>query len=337
MVIKVDRENTVWGARQKGRRYGAAASTAVRLPGRRAQSLATPPLLAYRPSRRGRLFARAMAMVLSVASFSALLGFPALGFPALAGPAGATGISSATPRQGLTIPLRVYLMRGDKLGVSGRDVPITKAVARAAVTQLLTGPTKADKRAGLSTDIPPGTHLLAVSIAKGTARVNLSPMFARGADPRTIKARAAQLVYTLTQFPDVSGVLLRVDGRPPKVAGDLLDAAKPLRRSNFEQVTPAILVESPTPGENVTSPLHISGSANVFEAVFRVELRAEAGSLLASARVQATSGTGTRGGFGVTVPFTEADGRGFLVAFEVSPKDGSRQNVVRLPVVFGRS
>ena len=273
-----------------------------------------------------------MAMVLGVASFSGLLGFTAL-----ADPAGATGISSATPRHDATIPLRVYLMRGNKLGVSGREVLITKAVALAAVTQLLAGPTKADKRAGLSTDIPSGTHLLAVSIAKGTATVNLSPLFTQGADPRTIKARAAQLIYTLTQFPDVSRVLIRVDGRPPNVAGDLLDVAKPLRRSNFEDVTPAILVESPTSGENVTSPLHISGSANVFEAVFRVELRAQAGSLLASARVHATSGTGTRGGFGVTVPFTEADGRGFLVAFEVSPKDGSRQNVVRLPVVFGRA
>jgi germination protein M len=333
MVTKVDGENTVWGARQKGRRYRASpAPPAVRLLDRRELSLACPPFLAYRPSRRRRLFASATAMVLGVASFFALLSVPAL-----AGPAGATGISSATPRHGETSSLRVYLMRGNKLGVSGRDVPTTKAVARAAVTQLLAGPTETDKRAGLSTDIPSGTHLLAVSIAKGTAKVNLSPMFARGADPRTIKARAAQLVYTLTQFPDVSGVLLRVDGRPPMVAGDLLDAAKPLRRSNFEQVTPAILVESPTPGENVTSPLHISGSANVFEAVFRVELRAEAGSLLASAPVQATSGTGTRGGFSVTVPFSKVDGRGFLVAFEVSPKDGSHQNVVRLPLVFGPS
>ncbi len=117
----------------------------------------------------------------------------------------------------------------------------------------------------------------------------------------------------------------------------MLNVAQPLRRSNFEQVTPAILVESPTPGENVTSPLHISGSANVFEAVFRVELRGQSGGLLASAQVQATSGTGTRGVFGVTVPFSRADGTGFLVAFEVSPRDGSHQNVVRLPVVFGRS
>ena len=331
-MIKVDRENAVWGPRQKGRRYRAPASPAVRLPRWRQQSLATPPLLASRTSRRGRLIAGAMAMVLNVASLSGLLGVPAL-----AGPAGATGISSATPRHDATTSLRVYLMRGNKLGVSGRDVPVTKAVAHAAVTLVLAGPTKADKRAGLSTDIPPGTHLLAVSIVKGTARVNLSPMFARGADPRTVKARAAQLVYTLTQFPDVSRVLVRVDGRPPKVAGDLLNLAKPLRRSNFEQVTPAILVESPTPGENVTSPLRISGSANVFEAVFRVELRGQTGNLLASAQVQATSGTGTRGVFGVMIPFSEADGTGFLVAFEVSPRDGSHQNIVRLPVVFGRS
>ncbi len=147
----------------------------------------------------------------------------------------------------------------------------------------------------------------------------------------------AQVVYTVTQFPGVSGVLLRVDGRPPKVDGDVPDLAQPLRRSSFEQVTPAILVESPTPGEDVASPLQISGSADVFEAVFRVELRSQTGRLLAGAQVHATSGTGARGVFGVTVPFAEAHGRGFLVVFDVSPRDGSHQNVVRVPVVFGRS
>ena len=229
MVIKVDRENTVWGVTAEGAEVQSAslAGGAVAWP---APAIPRHPTLidvhaldagtAFR-WRDGDGPQRGVVVRSSRLSLLSLV------------PPAPPGMSSATPRDDATIPLRVYLMRGNKLGVSGRDVPVTKAVAHAAVTLLLAGPTNADKRAGLSTDIPPGTHLLAVSIVKGTARVDLSPTFARGADPRTVTARAAQLVYTLTQFPDVSRVVVRVDGRPPKVGGDLLNFAKPLRRSKL--------------------------------------------------------------------------------------------------------
>ncbi len=40
-----------------------------------------------------------------------------------------------------------------------------------------------------------------------------------GAGPRSRKARDAQVVLTLTQFPSVSKVLLRVEGRPVEAVG----------------------------------------------------------------------------------------------------------------------
>ena len=48
-----------------------------------------------------------------------------------------------------------------------------------------------------------------------------------------------------------------------------------------------------------------------------------------------TSGSGTRGTFDVTIPYPGGHGgRGKLVVFESSAKDGSRINVVPIPVTL---
>ena len=47
----------------------------------------------------------------------------------------------------------------------------------------------------------------------------------------------------------------------------------------------------------------------------------------------ASSGTGTRGTFDVTVPFSvDKAGLGALIVFSDSPKDGSNINVVEIPL-----
>lgn len=101
-------------------------------------------------------------------------------------------------------------------------------------------------------------------------------------------------------------------------------------------MTPAILVESPAVGDTATSPMRIAGTANVFEATLDYELLDEGGTVLADGFVTATCGSGCRGTFEEEVAF-DAGGAaaGRLVAFEVSAKDGSRVNVVEIPVRFG--
>ena len=80
---------------------------------------------------------------------------------------------------------------------------------------------------------------------------------------------------------------------------------KPLTRSDFEDVTPQILVESPLPHEPVASPLHVRGTANTFEANFDVQLFDSAGRKLLQRFVTATSGSGTRGNYDVTLTFPD--------------------------------
>jgi hypothetical protein len=230
----------------------------------------------------------------------------------------------------------VYLLRSDKLGVVTRTVPYSAGVAAAALDQLLAGPTSADLGFGLSTTIPRGTRLLGVRIDGGIATVDLSSEFTAGGGSLSMMGRLAQVTYTVTQFASVTGVMLTVNGVPLTVLGGegiVLD--RPATRGSFESMTPGILVESVSPGVSVRSPLRLAGTANVFEAQFRMRLVTATGRTLFDLPVMASSGTGTRGVFDVSAPFEVSTVTpATLTVFDPSAKDGSPLDVVDIPVVL---
>jgi hypothetical protein len=195
----------------------------------------------------------------------------------------------------------VYFVRDEKLGVGARQAE-GQAVARAAVEALLEGPSDEERGAGLTTEIPEGTELLDLAVADGTATVDLSGAFDDGGGSASMQARVAQVVATLTQFPTVERVAFRLDGEAVEaIGGEGVAVDPPLGREDIEAQTPAILVESPAVGETVSSPLRIRGTANTFEATFRVSVVAADGSTLYDSFVTATSGSGVRGTFDETL------------------------------------
>lgn len=243
---------------------------------------------------------------------------------------GSTPADTAEPAQPIFV--RVYLTRGDKLAVSTRRIPATKAVATAAVRELLAGPTSDEVSYGLNTTIPTGTKLIGVTVKGGVATVNLTGSFESGGGSLSMTMRLAQVVYTLTQFSTIKSVDFSLDGKPVDVFGGegiMLD--KPQTRGDFEYVLPAILVESPTPGQTATGAVRARGTSNTFEATFIAEIRDAGGKVLATKVITATSGTGTRGTFDVTIPFTTTKTQmGSLVVYESSAKDGSAINMVTI-------
>ena len=131
-------------------------------------------------------------------------------------------------------------------------------------------------------------------------------------------AALAETVYTLTQFSNAASVTVN---------------GKRYTRAAFEDYAPLILVESPLPFEIVHSPLRATGTANTFEATFNYDLVGPDGKVIAHHFVTATSGSGTRGTFDFTVPFTVSQrGQGKLVVYELSAKDGSRIHQVEIPL-----
>lgn len=246
-------------------------------------------------------------------------------------PASATTTAALQP-----IDLRVYFMRGAHLGVARRRVAGTVATARAAMNELLAGPNSGEATAGLSSTIPAGISLLGIDIADGTATVDLSGGFAGSASPQVMAGRFAQVVFTMTQFPTVSRVAFHLDGRAVAATGPNGAALDhPAARTDFEPTSPAILVEAPSPGDQVSSPIRVTGTANVFEATFLIELTDAAGKVVVQQTVMATSGSGTRGTFDVALRYAgHQPGPGKLTVFDASAKDGSRQDVVDIPVVL---
>ena len=95
--------------------------------------------------------------------------------------------------------VRVYFARDEKVATAGRTVE-PPAVARGAMEALLAGPDALESGIGMTTAIPAGTTLRGVTIADGTARVDLSSQFASGGGSLSMQLRVAQVVFTLTQF-----------------------------------------------------------------------------------------------------------------------------------------
>lgn len=249
-----------------------------------------------------------------------------------------SGLQPTGVRAAPTRTVSLYFLRGEKLGVAHERVARSAAPVAAALGLLVRGPSATERASGLASQIPPGSRLRGVTLAGGVASVDLSSRFASGGGSATMFARLAQVVFTATQFPNVHGVRFLLDGRAVTTfSSEGIMLRGPQMRAGYEDVAPPILVEWPAVGDAIRSPLHLAGTANVFEATFELRLLAANGRVLAHRTVHATCGTGCRGHFRALVPFTwSGAARGTVVVFEPSAKDGSPTHQVRVPVSFRR-
>jgi spore germination protein GerM len=237
-----------------------------------------------------------------------------------------------------TTTLRVYLFAPDPAGGDAklvpvlRTVPATRAVATAAVRELLAGPAS-DER-GLLTMIPAGSRLLGIAIDGSVATVDLTGAFESGGGSMSMFGRLAQLIYTVTQFPTVDAVRLRLDGRPVEsIGGEGVIVGAGLGRTDSTYSLPPIFVDRPAWGGAFPSPGRVTGLANVFEAQFQVQVLDGGGRELVEAPVHATCGTGCWGTFDVTVRYAVPVAQwGTLRVFDPSAKDGTPTDVREYPI-----
>ncbi|OGL88661.1 hypothetical protein A3I42_01635 [Candidatus Uhrbacteria bacterium RIFCSPLOWO2_02_FULL_49_11] len=96
-----------------------------------------------------------------------------------------------------------------------REVPKAPQIARAALDELLKGPTDTEQGEGYFTSINGGVEVDKLTIdAQGTARVEFSPRLeeAVGGSCRVAAIRA-QIIQTLKQFSTVKEVVISINGR----------------------------------------------------------------------------------------------------------------------------
>jgi len=225
----------------------------------------------------------------------------------------ATETTTTTPAD--MTALRVYFLKNGRVQPVLREVPKTQGVAAAALDQLYRGPTQREQQLGLGIDLP----IAALSPVLRNGTLDL------GDPPATFSRQGlAQLVYTLTQFPTVRAVEL---------------GGKRYTRSDFEDETPIILVESPLPFETAGNPIRATGTANTFEATFQYDVVDPDGNVVDTHFVMATSGSGQRGTFDfMTKRYAiSRAGLGKLVVYELSAKDGSRIHETKIPLQMAQS
>ena len=195
---------------------------------------------------------------------------------------------------------------------------------------LLTRPLGVDLELGETTEIPTGTELRGIEIEDGLGIADFSAAFAGEGSEDSRKLRVAQVVFTLTQFPEIETVQILVEGEPyeampePVGQGDFLDFAP----------TPIIITE-PHDGEVAPNPVVIAGYANVFEGNVLIRVRDEKGNVIADTFTTATCGNGCWGEFSKRVAFEVGERQeGLIEVFWESAEDGSPQDVVSLPVTL---
>ncbi|WP_196217964.1 Gmad2 immunoglobulin-like domain-containing protein [Streptomyces blattellae] len=240
--------------------------------------------------------------------------------PGTAAPSTKSTTPSGGPRQ---VRASVYFLHGEKISPAPRTVT-APTTAAGALRALLAGPSRYEGGHGRTTAIPSGTTLNSVVVNRRVATVDLSGRYDDGGGSLSMRARLAQVVFTATRFPTIEKVRFELDGKPVTAfGGEGIVLNEPVGRADFEDLAPLVLVESPLIGDTIRTPVRVWGSANTFEATLRLKITDAAGRTVANPYVTATSGTGTRGTFDVTIPYKATrSGPGTLTAYWESPADG---------------
>lgn len=121
-----------------------------------------------------------------------------------------------------TIAIRIYFGLNmssstenscDAIYYVNRFVPRTLAVGRAAIEELLKGPTQEEKDKNYFTSINDGVKLNSLTIENGVAKVDFDKQmqYQLGGSCR-VSAIRSQIENTLKQFPTVQSVIISVDG-----------------------------------------------------------------------------------------------------------------------------
>lgn len=171
------------------------------------------------------------------------------------------------------VDVRVYFLRGERLVIAHRQVA-PPAVLRGALTELLKGPTAAERAAGLTTTIPAGTTLLDVDLSGGLATVDLSDQFDDGGGTLSMTTRVGEVVFTATQFDNSDAVRFWMEGEPIEyLGGEGLIMSDPWTRLMVGQsISGSVIIDTPAHGATVGNPFTVTGEGDVYEGQFPIEV-----------------------------------------------------------------
>lgn len=236
------------------------------------------------------------------------------------------------------VVVNVYWLRDTQLAVGGRVLP-DGPLAVPALEALLAGPNQLEAELDMATAVADGTEVLGLTVEDRVATVDLSEEFERpGLGTTGEIGLVAQIVFTLTQFADIDEVDITIEGEPRDVIlSHGLEATGLTREGLHDAVAPAIVVESPYPGQVVASPLTVRGFSRTFEAmvVYAVTVPPNGEIVDDGVTTAAQPAAALFGPFEFSTEFASTvEGSGAVIVFEESAEDGSQINVYEVPVLM---
>ncbi len=164
---------------------------------------------------------------------------PARNPPSRPAAGAATGTTAA--KAGIrTRKARIYFVAVDTGGGTTlkevtRTVEYTDAPLTSTLHVLLKGPTSAEGKAGLLTAIPAESRLIQVTVRDGIAFLDFSESFRFNAlGEEGLQAQLKQIVWSATEFPNLSRVQFLIDGKKVKYLGpEGTYIGEPLSRQSF--------------------------------------------------------------------------------------------------------
>jgi spore germination protein GerM len=191
------------------------------------------------------------AVVLVLAVTTAACGIPTGGGPTaiaknnvpfhLLSPSSPTTVGSSVPPASSFVPELIFLVATTQtVAPVSRDIPVPTTI-NATLTEvlgaLLEGPTATESATGLETFLTPKTRVSA-KVSGGVATVNFTtnPIQVVGAN-QTLAI--AQVVFTATQQPGITGVLFEIAGLPievPTASGATIPG--PVDRTSYQPQAP---------------------------------------------------------------------------------------------------
>ncbi|WP_461256534.1 GerMN domain-containing protein [Treponema sp. R80B11-R83G3] len=115
-----------------------------------------------------------------------------------------------------------------------RKIPVSDSPMQDALNVLLAGPTAEELSKGLLNLIPKNTRMLSATVRGTTAYINFSEDFLFNTfGVEGYVAQLRQIVWTVTEFPNVKDVQILIEGRRVDYLGEGIWIGSPISRQSF--------------------------------------------------------------------------------------------------------
>lgn len=135
--------------------------------------------------------------------------------------------------------MQIYLVEPSAQQLLAVERRLPEASLQAVVQALMDGPTRAERRRGLTTAFPNEDSVAGANLVGGVASVNLTGQFTALEGP-TQRLAIGQIVLTLTGRPGIGRVSFTLEGQPIEIPrGDGTLATGSVSRDGYRELLPS--------------------------------------------------------------------------------------------------